>query len=143
MRKYLLGIFFVLIPFMVMAQPTKTIVLESTWSAPTTNADGTPITDLQGYHMCISLNPIPADLTVDQMSTVCLVSLDIPDAVQESSLDEVILNVPTAGTIYVRVNAYDTSGNQSVFSDEASVAYDFMPPDGKTISVTLKATVKS
>lgn len=105
------------------------------WTAPLTNADGSPLLDLAGYHFCLNIDiPIPADLTVADMATKCTAAT-VAGAGDTSTVAAVDITVQTAGTLYVRGAAHDTSGNVSVFSEEATVQFDFLAPN--TISITI------
>ena len=84
------------------ATPTS---LDISWTAPTTNADGTPLTDLAGYRLylstpCPSLQYAPVGLT---------------PAVAVTGL------MP-ATTYTARITAVDTSGNESACSTTATGA---------------------
>jgi hypothetical protein len=73
-----------------------------TWSAPTTNTDGTPLTDLAGYkiHYGTSAGSYTKTIDVGNVTTYTVNNL-------------------TSGTYYFAVTAYDTSGNESSYSNEA------------------------
>lgn len=73
-----------------------------TWDASTTNADGTPLTDLAGYKVYFG-----------NSSGSYTVSVDI------GNLTGVIISNLEPGTWCFAVTAYDTSGNESEYSDEA------------------------
>jgi hypothetical protein len=73
------------------------------WEAPTTNADGTPLTDLGGYKVYYGTS-----------SGNYTVSLDVGN-VTTYKIDNL-----TPGTYYFAVTAYDTSGNESGYSNEVS-----------------------
>lgn len=73
------------------------------WDAPTTNMDGTPITDLAGFKVYFGSTPgvyeIPVDAGVETTYTVIGFN---------------------PGTYYFAVTAYDTAGNESGYSNEGS-----------------------
>ncbi len=74
------------------------------WDAPTTNADGTPLTDLAGYKVYYGAQSDTYDQNIDvgNVTTYLFTSL-------------------TAGsTYYFAVTAYDTSGNESEYSVEVN-----------------------
>jgi PKD repeat protein len=75
------------------------------WSAPTKNADGTPLTDLAGYTVHYGLIKGTYDVTVNVGNTL---------SVSLGGLDVGL-------TYYMAVTASDTSGNDSTFSNEVSV----------------------
>ena len=76
------------------------------WNAPTTNADGTPITGLAGYKIYLGPSPgvysVQIDVGITNPYTVTLLP---------------------AGTYYFAVSAYNTSGNESDFSNEISKTF--------------------
>jgi len=71
------------------------------WDAPTTNADGTALTDLAGYKIYYGASPGSYSIVVDVGNT--------------TSYD--FTNLPT-GTYYFVITAYDTSNNESSYSNE-------------------------
>ena len=80
---------------------TKPLIL--TWDAPTTNADGTPLTDLAGYKIYYGTSSGSYTTTVDAGNVTTY-------------------NVPAlpSGTYYFAVTAVDTSGNESDYSNEVN-----------------------
>ncbi len=77
-----------------------TIILD--WDAPTTNADGTALTDLVGYkiHYGIASEVYNHSIDVGNVTTYTLTGL-------------------TKGQVYyAAATAYDTSNNESVYSNE-------------------------
>lgn len=104
--KWLIGsIMTIFIAVIVTAMPfkQKTIL---TWDAPTTNTDGTPITDLAGYKIYWSINTGSYSDTVSK------------DVGNVSSYDALNLITPLKGYYCFVVTAYDTSNNESEFSNE-------------------------
>ncbi len=77
------------------------------WTAPATNADGTALTDLDGFyvHYGMSSGSYSRTATVDDENATSL---------QIDSLD--------AGSWYFVVTAFDTAGNESAASSEVSKA---------------------
>lgn len=82
-----------------------------TWSAPTTNADGTPLTDLAGFHVYYG-----------QASRAYVPPIDVGNVTTF-----MVPNLSTGQTYYFAVTAYDWSGNESPWSNELSVT--ILPPD--------------
>ena len=72
-----------------------------TWVAPTENTNGTPLTDLAGYHIRYGSNP--EDLTQ---------SIDLPSA--KTTMYEITGLSP--GTYYFAVSAYTAVGTESADS---------------------------
>jgi hypothetical protein len=89
-----------------------------TWDAPTTNVDGTTLTDLAGYRVYMDYAPIPDEGGTAQM---------IAD-VKDGTTTTVEVDSRPEGTpfVYFRATAYDESGNESVRSNELQL--DFLPP---------------
>ncbi len=84
--------------------PTASVTLA--WDAPTTNADGTPLSDLAGYRIHFGeVSP----LTLDNSTAV-----DVGDAATYT------VTGLEAGTFYFAVRAIDRRGNASDFSTEVS-----------------------
>ena len=79
------------------------------WDAPTTNEDGTPLEDLAGYKVYRGTAPRTYGTPVDVGNVLSHNIIGLGE-----------------GTHYFAVTAYDTSGNESKYSNEVS----------KTIKVT-------
>jgi|GEM_PF-5829091 len=84
---------------------TFAYVATLSWNAPTTNADGTLLTDLEGYRVYYgtSSHNYSQDIDVGNVTTYT------------------ITNLVSGVTYYFAVTAYDTSGNESNFSNEVSI----------------------
>ncbi len=84
---------------------TGTGAASLSWDAPTTSADGSALSDLAGFKIYYGVtSPIQTSnqsLDVGDTTTYALSGLD-------------------TGTYYFAIAAYDTSGNESVLSDEVS-----------------------
>jgi len=74
------------------------------WTAPTTNADLTPLTDLAGFKVYWG----SASGSYDN-------SLDVGNVTSHSLTSA---DLGSAQRVYFVVTAYDTSGNESVYSQE-------------------------
>ncbi len=81
------------------------------WTAPTTHTDGTPLTDLAGYKVHIG----SASRQYDQ-------KLDVGKATNYT-----VSNLTDGGTYYFAVTAYNTSGVESTYSNEASKTFAALP----------------
>jgi hypothetical protein len=75
------------------------------WTAPTTNTDGSALTDLAGYHIYYGTSP-------STMTTVI-------DVANPGTMSYTISSLSSA-TWYFAVNAYTTSGLESTLSNTAS-----------------------
>jgi hypothetical protein len=86
------------------------------WDAPTTNNNGTPLTDLAGYRIYYGSSPENLSHTV-KISTVGLQTYVIEDL--------------EAGTWYFAVRAVATNGTESTLSDIAAkiIRAEVAPPE--------------
>jgi hypothetical protein len=102
----LLGIFALLV-FVAFVLPTRDAhAAQATlsWVAPTTNVDGTPLTDLAGYkiHYGTASGNYSSAINVGNTTT------------------SAVSNLNDGATYYFAVTAYDTSGMESAYSNEVS-----------------------
>lgn len=81
------------------------------WTAPTTNSDGTPLTDLGGYKVYQGTATRVYGTPTDVGNVLTKTITPLAD-----------------GTYFFAVTAYDTSGNESVFSNEVSKRVDSVAP---------------
>ena len=79
-----------------------------TWSAPTTNTDGSPLTNLAGYRIYRGCSQ-PGQY---ELGTV--------DALDSSITSYSLTGLPDVGTCYFAVSALNSAGTQSALSNEAS-----------------------
>src|SRR5262245_62155411 len=84
------------------------------WTAPTTNQDKTPLTDLKGYKVYYGFASRSYDVTIDVGLTT----------------NAVVSGLQDGRTYYFAVTAYDTSGNQSIFSVEVPYSIPLTDTDG-------------
>ena len=75
------------------------------WTAPTKNADGSPITGLAGYHIYYGTDPNHFTQTIK---------------ISGAASTKYVVNGLAAGTYYFAVSAYNTAGQESVKSNIAS-----------------------
>ncbi len=75
------------------------------WTAPTTNNDGSPLTDLAGYHIYYGAS---ADLLTSQIDVV------------GSSTTSYVVNNLVSGTWYFAVTAFNSVGLESDLSNTGS-----------------------
>src|SRR5262245_30588100 len=90
-------------------------ILDATWSAPTTNTDGSPLTDLASYlvYYGTSTSPCPGSSSVSVIAPTSSPGSNQTTSVRLSGL--------TTGTLYtVAVTAVDALGNQSACLTVAS-----------------------
>jgi Divergent InlB B-repeat domain/Fibronectin type III domain len=75
------------------------------WDAPTENADGTTLSDLEGYRVYYGTSSRNYSQSIDVRNVTAYIISDLVSEV----------------TYYFAVTAYDTSGNESDFSNEVSL----------------------
>ena len=73
------------------------------WEKPTTNVDDSPITDLAGYQIYFGTS-----------------SGNYTEVLNVADATEYTLNDVPPGIYFIAVTAYDTSGNESAYSNEVS-----------------------
>lgn len=88
---------------------TSSVTLQ--WDAPTTNADGTPLTDLAGYKLYYGPSSGNYIKNIDVGNVTTYKASALPD-----------------GSYYFVVTAYDTGGNESDYSNEVHSILDTMKP---------------
>jgi hypothetical protein len=95
-----------LAPFSInVTQPASSGTATLSWTAPTTNTNGSALTNLAGYHIYYGTSP-------SALATAINVANPGTTSYSVSSLP--------SGTWYFAVNAYTTSGVDSVLSNTGS-----------------------
>lgn len=110
---------FIIISMVILSAPVwaDTIPLKATWTAPTTNADGTPLTDLDHYNLYrtdgsrVKINSSNIATTFGTSGNPYLFSTTATGA------------EGTVITLTFVVTAVDINGNESVDSNVASYQY--------------------
>ena len=103
--------------FILITVPAFAANVSLTWEAPTTNEDGTPLTDLSGYKLHWGGSTGVYASTID-VGNVTAFTLNLGNVEDE--------------TVYINVTAYDLSGNESVYNGEVSVPFGANPPEPPT-----------
>jgi Big-like domain-containing protein/glucodextranase-like protein len=109
------GLGLLLCGILLVTAPGTAGILDATWTAPTTNTDGSPLTDLVSYRLYYGTasSPCPGSSSVQVASPT---SSPGPNQTMSARLPGL-----TTGTLYnVAVSAVDASGNQSSCSTTAS-----------------------
>jgi hypothetical protein len=131
-RRLLLG----LVCALALVAPAHAGVLDATWTAPTTNTDGSALTDLGSYRVYYSTNQ--AQLTPCQNATL---RLDVPSPTTMPAPNTTVAghltNLTTGATYWVAVTAVDTAGNESACSQIASAAARPDPRNGQITNVLM------
>ncbi|NIA18329.1 MAG: hypothetical protein GWO79_00385, partial [Actinobacteria bacterium] len=104
MKKNFLKVVVLAVMFVFLAITAADAAITLTWDPPTTNVDGTPLTDLEGYRVYYGTASGNYDTNIDATNVVSY---------------EVEGLIP-GNTYYFAVTAYDTSGNESDYSNEVS-----------------------
>ncbi len=94
-----------------------------TWTPPTTNTDGTVLTDLGGYKLYCGLTQGTYTVTKD----TGLLTADMTGKVTYPIAN--VLNMDTVKTYYCSVTAYDTNKNESSYSNEIILPLVGIPPN--------------
>lgn len=115
------------------AQAPKVNPTTIEWTAPTTNADGTPLTDLASYRIRVRANAVgPVVKTIDQASTT---STPVPGTtVSRGGASSPLfqeLNLAD-GSYIVTVSAIDTIGNESAESPSVPFVSNRQSPAAPT-----------
>src|SRR5437763_15457175 len=109
------GLTLILGGFLLIAIPTEAGILDASWTAPTINADGSPITDLASYRVYYGTSgaPCPGGTFLQTASTTPTPGPGQIVSVRFTGLSPTLL-------YNVAVTAVDTSGTQSACSTPAS-----------------------
>jgi PKD repeat protein len=123
-RKLAIALPATLVLLLLMAVSLDAASVQMSWTAPTTNADGSqPLTDLAGYKVFYGLSSrqYGAPIDVGNVTSYTLSGLTSDQK------------------YYMSVKAYDTSRNESAFSNEATITPTTSPPPG-TLAANFTAT---
>jgi hypothetical protein len=99
----------ILAGFLCLVQDAFSAEVTMSWDPPTTNTDGTPLTDLAGYKVYFGITSQNYSHTMD-VGNVTVYTVG---------------NLTEGLVYYFAVTAYDTSGNESEYSNEASKTIQF------------------
>jgi len=113
--------------WLMTASSAAAAVLDLSWSAPTTNEDGTPLQDLAGYRVYYGYYSTRATEPPCNSTRV-----DVGKVTGHQ-----VTGLTQGSTYYVQVTAVDTAGNESACSGEASGVAD---PQTATLTVTKSGT---
>ena len=119
MRKRLILAFLLLLATTAFAATQKQYLV---WTPPTTNVDGTPLTDLGGYNVYCGNQSGNYTVVKDVGNPPTNANGDVVYALKN------ILPANTSQTWYCAVTAYDLMGNESDYSNEVSFPLDLLPP---------------
>ena len=91
--------------FALLVEQTATSSAALSWSIPTQNADGTPLTDLVGYHIYIGAQPNALDRVV---------------TIPTRALTDYVVTSLTSGTWYFAIRSFNSSNIESDLSPTLS-----------------------
>src|SRR5437870_8538513 len=102
----------------ILACPVRAGVLDSTWNAPTTNADGSPVTGVASYRIYYGTSnpPCPASsfLAVPSIASALAADALAPETPTPDTVVSAALTGLITGTVYfVQGTALDASDNES------------------------------
>src|SRR6266446_5537282 len=130
LRRWLLGLGLALGGILLATNPASAGILDATWTAPTTNTDGSPLTDLASYRVYYGTGSAPCPgPSFFQVAS----STSSPPSNQTVSFR--LTGLSTGTTYFVAITAVDTGGMESACSSVASA------PSRITFAVSPTGTV--
>ena len=130
-RQRLLGLGLALLGVFFFAPAVHAGLLDTSWTAPTTNADGSALTDLDHYNLYYGTsNPVTCP-----GGTFVTVPSPTSSPAPGTTVNYQLKGLQAGTTYFVKVTAVDTSGNESACSAQASA------PARIEFSVTPSTTV--
>lgn len=111
MKKLLIAFFVILLPAVGYAAIPKDATLS--WIAPTTNTDGSIVTDLAGFKVYCG-----------KSTGYYTITQDVGNVLEYKVSD----TLPADGIYFCVATAYDSSGNESAYSNEVSFPLDRFAP---------------
>src|SRR5215472_1476748 len=116
-RRWLLGLAATLFAVFGSMNAASAGVLDASWTAPTTNTDGSSLTDLGSYRVYYSTSATPCPGT-----TFFSVSSSTTTPSANQTVNFRLTGLTTGSTYNVAITALDTAGNESSCSPVASGA---------------------
>ncbi len=114
----ILSTLFTVVAVLMFAGIAQAASITTTWDAPTTNTDGTPLTDLAGYRVFVS----------DTSGAYCRAGSPpkfdfsaCDNRMRETVETSYVWDGLTTRTYFFVITAHDFSGNHSDYSNEVSV----------------------
>ncbi len=118
-------IFFFMMVMLLFAVPAFAANVSLTWDPPTTNEDGTPLTDLAGYKVYYGNASGNYTENIDVVNVLTYTVKNLTD-----------------GTWYFAVTAYDTSDNESDYSNEVNKTITVAPAAPVLRTVEIVAVIR-
>src|SRR5207245_680164 len=91
------------------AVPARAGILDTSWTAPTTSADGSPLTDLASYRVYYGLSTRPSCPGASYLQFAS----STPSPAPGQTVTARLTGLSTGSLYYVAVTAVDTNGNES------------------------------
>src|SRR5947207_9380251 len=109
------GLGLILAGLLLIAIPGEAGILDAAWTAPTTNTDGSPLTDLSAYRVYYGTSgtPCPGGTFLQTASTT-------PNPGPGQTVSVRVTGLSTTLSYNIAVTAVDTSGSESTCSTAAS-----------------------
>jgi len=107
------------------------------WDAPTTNEDSTPLTDLAGYKVYYDSDQSgPPYDGIGAIQGLSPIDVKVSELSDSNNPKYQISGLSDGATYYFAVTAYDTSGNESSYSNEVSKTITTPDTIVPTVSIT-------
>jgi len=117
-------------------------LIKVAWDAPTTNTDGTPLTDLLHYQLAVSKSPENPDASTEPVAYVTIPCDEPTCAFQLWDDPGVKAMIDDASIIYLQVRAVDWALNASDWSNQLAVELDTLGPSAPVnIRIELSVSV--
>ena len=141
MRRLLTMVLCALIASVMLSGPVSAATVTASWDSPTEYCSGQalPPAAIAGYRVwwgdaargqfdALPGNPTPPLPSLPSCDTSTFLQFSYPNVVDAGNVNTLVVDVGESGqerTLYFSVTAYDTTGNESVYSAEGSVV---IPP---------------
>src|SRR5499426_256391 len=128
--RWLLGLAAVLLTVFASTNAARAGVLDASWIAPTTNADGSTLSDLASYRVYYSTSATPCP-----GATLFSVASSTTTPPPNQTVNFRLTGLATGSTYNVAITALDTSGKESTCSGVASAVAQVEIADAPTATV--------
>src|SRR5437899_597986 len=114
------------------AVPALAGILDTSWTAPTTSADGSPLTDLASYRVYYGLSTPPSCPGTSYLQFAS----STPSPAPGQTVTARLTGLSTGSLYYVAVTAVDTNGNESacITALSAAARIDFSVSPAATVN---------
>src|SRR5213593_3037051 len=129
LRRWLLGLGLALGGILLATNPASAGILDASWTAPTTNTDGSPLTDLASYRIYYGTSTPPCP-----ESSSFQVASSTPSPAPNQTVTFTLTGLSENTLYYVSVTALDMGGNESACSIPANAVAGIEPVSVPTLS---------